>query len=239
MTLTIIQLCRLFYYTFCLTCRYKVLVCHANRSQTIGSKRFNDVADTTIIVGAIKLLHLVSRLDKLALAEDHFTCALAKETERARNSGMSDHSRHAFARRIERVAVDVVARGVRLADLLVVAAQLLHKAEQTTLGFVAELRWELTLHPSWLNFARVVAVDGDGGVYEVDEFAINVARSRERLIDAVVHVALHAGHAAGGQSSRHVGTDGSYIPNGLTSVQVTDQVVIDHHFLDSECHACI
>ena len=47
----------------------------------------------------------------------------------------------------------------------------------------------------------------------------------------LAEIDLHDRHTIGGQRSRLVRTDGRGIAHGFAGVQVANQIVIDHHFL--------
>ena len=58
-------------------------------------------------------------------------------------------------------------------------------------------------------------------------------RRRRQRRRRTADVALDDGHAVGGERAGLVGTDGRRVAHRLARVQVTHQVVVQHHFLQT------
>lgn len=88
--------------------------------------------------------------------------------------------------------------------------------------------------PTHQDFGGVGAVDGDGMDQQLHGLGIDGAGVGDLLVVDVAHVGLHHRHAIGGEGARLVRADGRGIAHGLAGVQVADQVVVFHHFLQEE-----
>lgn len=78
------------------------------------------------------------------------------------------------------------------------------------------------------------AVDGDTLDHGLGHVWRDVAVVGRDLAELLADVGLHDRHAVGGERARLVGADGGRVAHGLARVQVTDQVVVFHHFLGIE-----
>lgn len=85
--------------------------------------------------------------------------------------------------------------------------------------------------PTHQDLGGVGAVDGDGMDQQLHGLGVDGAGVGDLLVVDIAHIGLHHRHAIGGQGARLVRADGCGIAHGLAGIQVADQVVVLHHFL--------
>ena len=81
------------------------------------------------------------------------------------------------------------------------------------------------------NLRSVGAIDSNRANQHLQHHWIELFRIWDLVEVLVTSISLHHSHSVGGQGASLIRADGSGIAHGLTCIQVTNQVVILHHFL--------